>query len=152
MALNQYYEDELSYLREMGEIFARETPKLAGFLSRQAEDPDVERLLEGFAFLTARLRQRLDDEMPEIVHGLIQLLWPNYLRPVPPVTTLALDQGDAATANAVRVERGTSVRSRMIEGVSCGFSTCYDVDVLPMKVVKVDLENRPTSARLDIKI
>ncbi len=71
---------------------------------------------------------------------------------MPPVTTLALDQGDAATANAVRVERGTSVRSRMIEGVSCGFSTCYDVDVLPMKVVKVDLENRPTSARLDIKI
>ncbi|MHB8885004.1 MAG: type VI secretion system baseplate subunit TssF [Methylovirgula sp.] len=152
MALNQYYEDELSYLREMGDIFARETPKLAGFLSRQAEDPDVERLLEGFAFLTARLRQRLDDEMPEVVHGLIQLLWPHYLRPVPPITMLAFDQGSAATATAIRVSRGTSVRSRMIDGVSCAFSTAYDVDVLPLRVAKVDLENRPTSARLDIKL
>jgi type VI secretion system protein ImpG len=152
MALNQYYEDELSYLREMGDIFARETPKLAGFLSRQAEDPDVERLLEGFAFLTARLRQRLDDEMPEVVHGLIQLLWPHYLRPVPPITMLAFDQTDAGTPGAIRVARGTSLRSRMIDGVSCAFSTCYDVDVLPMRVTKVDLENRQTSARLDIKL
>jgi type VI secretion system protein ImpG len=152
MALNQYYEDELSYLREMGDIFARETPNLAGFLSRQAEDPDVERLLEGFAFLTARLRQRLDDEMPEIVHGLIQLLWPQYLRPVPPLTMLAVDQSDAGTANAVRVARGTVVRSRMIDGISCPFSTCYDVDVMPLRVTKVDLENRPTSARLDIRL
>lgn len=152
MALNQYYEDELSYLREMGDIFARETPKLAGFLSRQAEDPDVERLLEGFAFLTARLRQRLDDEMPEIVHGLIQLLWPHYLRPVPPVTMLAFDQADAATPVAIRVARGTTVRSRMIDGISCPFSTSYDLDVMPLRVAKVDLENRPTSARLDIRL
>jgi type VI secretion system protein ImpG len=152
MALNQYYEDELSYLREMGEIFARETPKLAGFLSRQAEDPDVERLLEGFAFLTARLRQRLDDEMPEIAHGLMQLLWPHYLRPVPPMTMLAFDQGDAATTGAIHVARGTSVRSRMIDGVSCAFSTSYNVDVLPLRVAKVDLENRPTSAQLAVKL
>ncbi len=151
MALNQYYEDELSYLREMGEVFARETPKLAGFLSRQAEDPDVERLLEGFAFLTARLRQRLDDEMPEIVHGLLQLLWPQYLRPLPPITMLAFEQSDAGTPAAIPVARGTGVRSRMIEGVSCSFSTCYDVDVLPLKIIKSELENRPTSARLEIK-
>jgi type VI secretion system protein ImpG len=151
MALNQYYEDELSYLREMGEVFARETPKLAGFLSRQAEDPDVERLLEGFAFLTARLRQRLDDEMPEIVHGLLQLLWPQYLRPLPPITMLAFEQADAGTPTAIPVPRGTGVRSRMIEGVSCSFSTSYSVDVLPLKIIKSELENRPTSARLEIK-
>lgn len=151
MALNQYYEDELSYLREMGEVFARETPKLAGFLSRQAEDPDVERLLEGFAFLTARLRQRLDDEMPEIVHGLLQLLWPQYLRPLPPITMLAFEQADAGTPAAIPVARGTGVRSRMIEGVSCSFSTSYNVDVLPLKIIKSELENRPTSARLEIK-
>lgn len=152
MALNQYYEDELSYLREMGEVFARETPKLAGFLSRQAEDPDVERLLEGFAFLTARLRQRLDDEMPEIVHGLLQLLWPQYLRPLPPITMLGFEQVDAGTPSAIRVPRDTGVRSRMIEGVSCAFSTCYDVDALPLKITKTELENRPTSARLELKL
>lgn len=152
MALNQYYEDELSYLREMGDLFARETPKLAGFLSRQAEDPDVERLLEGFAFLTARLRQRLDDEMPEMVHGLIQLLWPHYLRPVPPVTTLAFEQSDAGTPDVIRVPRGTSLRSRPVDGVSCSFSTCYELDVLPVRVARLDLENRPTSARLDIRL
>ncbi|MDU3889721.1 MAG: type VI secretion system baseplate subunit TssF, partial [Serratia liquefaciens] len=42
---------------------------------------DVERLLEGFAFLTGRLRQKLDDELPELSHSLMHLLWPNYMRP-----------------------------------------------------------------------
>ena len=85
MAFNRYYEDELAYLRDLGDLFAHENPTLAGFLSREASDPDVERLLEGFAFLTARLRQKLDDELPEAVHGLMEIVWPHYLRPVPPV-------------------------------------------------------------------
>ncbi len=68
MSLNKYYQDELAYLRELGAEFANENPNLASFLSRESSDPDVERLLEGFAFLTGRLRQKLDDELPELTH------------------------------------------------------------------------------------
>ncbi|WOH63805.1 type VI secretion system baseplate subunit TssF [Bradyrhizobium sp. BWA-3-5] len=152
MALNPYYEDELSYLRELGRDFALANPKLAPFLGRDATDPDVERLLEGFAFLVARLRQKLDDEFPEFVHGLLRMVWPHYLQPVPPITTLAFALSQSASAVSLSVPAGTSVRSRPIEGTNCTFVTCYSVDVLPLEINDVQLENRTSSARLTLGI
>ena len=152
MAFNRYYEDELAYLRDLGDLFARENPKLAGFLSREATDPDVERLLEGFAFLTARLRQKLDDELPEVVQGLIDLVWPHYLRPLPPMTILAFDQAGGGGPTAIPVPRGTPVRSRPIDGTSCSFATAYAVDVLPLTIAEAELENRTTSSRLTLTL
>ena len=40
---------------------------VAGLLAERSGDPDVERLLEGFAFLTGKLREKLDDELPVIL-------------------------------------------------------------------------------------
>lgn len=152
MSLNAYYEDELSYLRELGQEFSLANPKLAGFLSREANDPDVERLLEGFAFLVARLRQKLEDEMPELVHGLIRLLWPHYLRPLPPMSVVAFEAAASAGQSNVRVPAGTTLASRPVDGVSCRFRTCYPVDVLPFAIAKVESENRPTTARLSLTL
>lgn len=152
MSLNAYYEDELSYLRELGQEFSNANPKLAGFLSREASDPDVERLLEGFAFLVARLRQKLEDEMPELVHGLIRLIWPHYLRPVPPLSVVAFEPSPGSGQTSVRVAAGTTLAARPVEGVTCRFRTCYQVDVLPFAVAKVETENRPTSARLSLRL
>jgi type VI secretion system protein ImpG len=152
MPLNPFYEDELSYLRELGRDFAQANPKLAPFLGRDATDPDVERLLEGFAFLVARLRQKLDDEFPEFVHGLLRLVWPQYLQPLPPITTLAFGLAPSASAASLNVPAGTTVRSRPVDGTNCLFATCYPVDVLPLEVTDVQLENRTTSARLSLTI
>ena len=152
MTLRAYYEDELAYLRELGGEFARANPKLAAFLGREASDPDVERLMEGFSFLVARLRQRLDDELPELSHALVRLIWPHYLRPIPPLTMLAFEAISAATQSAVRIPGGAQVRSRPLDGVSCAFATCYPVEVLPFSIGGVELENRPTSARLIFRI
>ena len=148
MGINTYYEDELSYLRDLGGEFAQANPKLAGFLGRDAADPDVERLLEGFAFLAARLRQRLDDELPELSHALIRLIWPHYLRPIPPLTILRFEASSTGTGTPVRIPAGARVRSRLIDNVSCSFSTSYPLDVLPFGLADVELESRPTSARL----
>jgi type VI secretion system protein ImpG len=152
MALSAYYEDELAYLRDLGGEFARANPKLSAFLGREAVDPDVERLLEGFAFLVARLRQRLDDELPELSHAIVRLVWPHYLRPIPPLTVLAFGAGAAGTHGVVHVPAGTQVRSRPLDGVSCPFVTCCPVDVLPLVVAGVEFENRPTSARLILRL
>ncbi|MGY8668611.1 type VI secretion system baseplate subunit TssF [Bradyrhizobium sp. UFLA05-109] len=152
MALNPYYEDELSYLRELGRDFAQASPELAPFLGRNATDPDVERLLEGFAFLVARLRQKLDDEFPELVHDLLRMVWPQYLQPLPPITTLTFAVKPSASVGSVNVPAGTSVRSRPIEGTSCAFVTCYPIDVLPLEINDVELENRTSSARLTLTI
>lgn len=152
MALNPYYEDELSYLRELGADFALANPRLAPFLGRDAADPDVERLLEGFAFLVARLRQKLDDEFPEFVHGLLRMVWPQYLQALPPITTLAFALKSSASAASLNLPAGTSVRSRPVDGTSCTFVTCYSIEVLPLEINDVQLENRTSSARLTLDI
>ena len=112
---NKYYQDELTFLREMGAEFARANPKIANLLSDRSADPDVERLLEGFAFLAARLRQKLDDELPEVTHGLIGLLWPHYLRPVPAMSILEFQPVLQALRQTLTVPRGVSVQSVPVE-------------------------------------
>ncbi|HEC5280192.1 TPA: type VI secretion system baseplate subunit TssF [Enterobacter cloacae] len=84
----RYYQEELDYLRQLGKLLAQEKPYLARFLAEKEGDPDVERLLEAFAFLSGGLRQKLEDEFPEFTHGIIRMLWPNYLRPVPAMTVI----------------------------------------------------------------
>lgn len=84
----RYYREELDYLRQLGKLLAKEKPYLARFLSEKQGDPDVERLMESFAFLSGGLRQKLEDEFPEFTHGIIRMLWPNYLRPVPAMTII----------------------------------------------------------------
>ena len=83
---NTYYQDELRYLREVGPEFARANPQTARLLADRGSDPDVERLLEGVAFLCGRIRQKLDDELPELTANMMALLWPHYLRPIPSMT------------------------------------------------------------------
>lgn len=84
----RYYRQELDYLRQLSKLLATEKPHLARFLAEKGTDPDIERLLEGVAFLTGNLRQKIEDEFPELTHGLIKMLWPNYLRPVPSMTLI----------------------------------------------------------------
>ena len=89
----RYYEAEMRYLREAGKEFAEAHPDRARMLNLDRvgdRDPYVERLFEGFAFLTGRLRQKLDDELPELTEGLVSLLWPHYLRMIPSLSILEL--------------------------------------------------------------
>lgn len=82
----RYFEAEMRYLREAGKEFARAHPDRAAMLNLDkpgARDPYVERLFEGFAFLMGRLREKLDDDLPELTEGLVSLLWPHYMRTIP---------------------------------------------------------------------
>jgi len=152
---NKYYQDELQFLRELGEEFARAHPAAAHYLSGPGRDPDVERLLEGFAFLTARVRQKLDDELPELTHGLLGLLWPHYLRPVPSMAILEFSPVLTALRQSQVVKRGAEVQSIPVDGTPCRFRTCYDVTLNPLSLEEVALDNRgagPSSMRLGFKI
>src|SRR5665213_591682 len=83
------FRDELNYLREAGQSFANQHPKLAERLELSREgsaDPHVERLIESFAFLTSRIQRRLDSEFPEFTSALLGLLYPNLVNPIPPMT------------------------------------------------------------------
>ncbi len=149
MSFNDYYQDELSALRHLGRRFSERNPALAPFLGQTGRDPDVERLLEGFAFLTGRLRQKLDDELPELTHSLMQLLWPNYMRPLPSVSMLEFEPL-LRPGPAVLVERSTPVESEPVNGVVCQFRTCFATEVLPL--VLKELNYSSTSDGVTLKL
>lgn len=137
---NKYYEDELAFLRDMGREFARAHPAQADFLATSGDDPDVERLLEGFAFLTGRLRQKLDDELPELTQSLMQMLWPHYLRPVPSMSILTFEPVPQLVREPQMIPRGTEIDSVPVDGTACRFRTCYDVLLLPLSIEAVEVE------------
>ncbi|WP_095093020.1 type VI secretion system baseplate subunit TssF [Pseudomonas sp. Irchel 3A5] len=151
MSFNDYYQSELTALRQLGRTFAERNPALAPFLGQSGRDPDVERLLEGVAFLTGRLRQKLDDEWPELTHSLMQLLWPNYMRPLPSFSILQFDALQQ-TGPAMRVERETPVDSKPVDGVTCRFRTCYVTDVLPLELVALNYTASGDGALLSLQL
>lgn len=151
MGFNRYFQSELSALRQLGRQFSERNPALAPFLAQTGQDPDVERLLEGFAFLTGRLRQKLDDELPELTHSLMHLLWPNYMRPMPAFSILQFDPLKRA-GPSVRVARDTAVESAAVQGERCRFRTCYATDVMPLQLSGLEYTCQGETARLDLRL
>jgi type VI secretion system protein ImpG len=151
LSVNKYYQDELSFLRAMGREFALAHPEAAHLLSESESDPDVERLLEGFAFLTGRIRQKLDDEFPELTHSLMNLLFPHYLRPIPPISLVEFSPIQGMLRQTNRISKGTEVASVPVDGTSCRFRTCLDVDLHPLHIESV-LLHTPVGSRTELKI
>lgn len=135
---NRYYEDELNKLKGLAVEFAQSNPALAPMLSGTSADPDVERLLEGVAFLAGMTRQKLDDEFPEFVQELANMLFPHYLRPVPAATLMAFTP-KVPIAEAVTVAAGTELASVPVDGTPCLFRTSDEVDIEPLRLSEVNL-------------
>ncbi len=151
---NIYYEEELAFLREMGAEFARANPAAAPFLAERGTDPDVERLLEGFAFLSGRIRQKIDDDFPELTQGLLRLLWPHYLRPLPATGIVQFEPLPAVKA-AAEVGRHAELGAAELDGTVCRFRTTAPVRVLPLALDECVLEHTPGSAgrvRLSLRL
>ncbi|MDR6421415.1 type VI secretion system protein ImpG [Paraburkholderia phenoliruptrix] len=146
----RYYEMEMRYLRESGKEFAKAHPDRARMLNLDRvgdRDPYVERLYEGFAFLTARLQQKLDDELPELTEGLVSLLWPHYLRMIPSLSVVELIPLAEKLQRTDVVPAGVPVRSAPIavplvpgsEGttpktVQCLYRTTQPVTLQPVAI------------------
>jgi type VI secretion system protein ImpG len=141
--LLRYYEQELQHLRETGGEFAREFPKIAGRLGLETyacADPYVERLLEGFSFLAARIQLKIDAEFPRFTNHLLELIYPQYLAPTPSMAVVQL-QPDLAEGNLAAgfpVPRGTSLRSLLGAGdqTSCEYRTAHAVTLWPIELVE----------------
>ena len=138
-----YYNSELHHLREMAGEFAREFPKIAGRLAldRDAKeicpDPYVERLLEGFAFLAARVHLKLDAEFPRFTQTLLETIYPHYLAPVPAmgVAHFEPDPREPGPEEGFLLERGTALRSED-EDTRCQFRTAHDLRLWPLWITE----------------
>ncbi len=135
-----YYEREMSHLRFLGQEFAREYPKIAARLQLEednCEDPHVERMIEAFAFLSARIHRKLDDDFPEIVQAFLEVLYPHYLRPTPSLSIVEFDPGANSNLTArYDVPRHTELQSHPVDGTVCRFRTCYDVTLWPLRMAR----------------
>src|SRR5205085_6486566 len=112
-----YYNKELQYIHEMSAEFAKEFPKIAGRLglnSFPCADPYVERLLEGFAFLAARVQLKIDAEFPTFTQHLMEMVVPGFLSPVPSMAMVRFDPdlGEGGLAQGIEVPRGSALRAR----------------------------------------
>lgn len=143
---SRYYQSELTYLRELGKKFAEEHPDLSALFEDRGDDPDVDRLLEGFAFLSARIRERLEDGVPELVDGLAEMLLPHYSRTIPASTIVEFTPNLNALRNRFKVEAGTEVASSPVRGTACRFRTTRAIDLLPLVTRGARLDHSAASA------
>lgn len=139
-----YYNRELTYLRKLGREFSRAHPDVAPELRLESEtgqDPFVERLLEGFAYLTARTRKKLDDDFPEIAEALLNVLYPQFLAPLPSaaIVQFELDAGQASQKDGHAIEAGAMVETEEVDGEACLFRTCFDLRLYPLRVAEAGL-------------
>jgi type VI secretion system protein ImpG len=143
--LLQYYGQELNYIRELGGEFAREFPKIAGRLGLdtfECADPYVERLLEGFAFMAARVHLKIDDEFPRFTQHLLEIVYPHYLAPTPSMGIMQLrpNLNESVLAQGYRVPRGSSLRSVLGRGdqTACEYRTAHDVTLWPLEITQAE--------------
>ena len=148
--LLNYFERELRYLREVGHEFAREFPKVAGRLSLEeftCADPYVERLMEGFAFLAARVNLKLDAEFPRLTQSLLQTIYPHYLSPTPSMCVVQFEPefGEPSLADGFVLPREkTSIRSLLGRGerTACEYRTAHNVTLYPVIVEQAEYATR----------
>jgi len=155
--LLDHYNRELAYLREVGAEFASQHPKIAGRLGMsgiEVADPYVERLLEGFAFLSGRIHLKMDAEFPRFSQRLLELVYPHYLRPTPAMGvarfTPSLTEGGVTAA--FQIPRHTLLRAPIAPGqmTACEFRTAHEVTLLPLNLTHASIEGAsaplPTSS------
>lgn len=154
-----YYERELAFLRRYSRDFAERYPKIAGRLllvGDTSEDPHVERLIEAFALMGARISKKIEDDYPEFTEALLEVLYPHYLRPFPSCSIAHFDLGKAGgqLSAPVDIARGTELLSRPVRGVQCRFRTAYAVRLLPLRVASAKflaVAQAPASVKLPLQ-
>lgn len=138
--LLQYYERELTFIREAGAEFAEKYPKIASRLLLEpdrCEDPHTERLLEGFAFLTGRVQKKIDDAFPELTESLLQIIYPHYTRPLPSMTTVRFVPSLINVPPGGHViPKGARLLSPPVKDTRLVFTTIQAVRLMPVEVTR----------------
>jgi len=150
--LLRYYNRELQHVREMGGEFAREYPKIAGRLGLdgfECADPYVERLLEGFAFLAARVQHKLDAQYPVFTQHLLEMIYPHYLAPVPSMAVVQMqpDLKESGLLAGHRVPRQTALLSQVArdDRTACEYRTAHDVTLWPLELTEAKYFESPAA-------
>ncbi|MCA9665251.1 MAG: type VI secretion system baseplate subunit TssF [Myxococcales bacterium] len=147
MADHPYYREHLAFLRDGGAAMANAYPRAANRLARQGFDPDVERLLEGIAFISSKITERQAASVGDICQLLLDVLFPHYLCPIPSMATVELSSDTPSV-----VPRGTEIWSVPVLGTQCRFRTAMDVAVGDLRIEELKWEARGASSHLTLEM
>ncbi len=145
------YQTELKALKENARDFARKYPALAPHLASSSNDPDVERILQGTAYLSAGIRDRLETDFPEFAQSVLRLVAPDYLKEIPATTIVEFKPRNILN-NAVTIKKGAKIDSQKIGGISCRFHSCTDVTVHPLTINACELKQEGQNSDLEITL
>lgn len=151
-----YYERELAFLRQHSREFAERYPKLAAqlLLSGEAcDDPHVERMIQSFALMSARVSKKLEDSYPQFTEAFLNVLYPHYLRPFPSCSIASFEYHGGELSSAGSIARGTLLRSRPIKGAICKFRTAWDLQLHAVSIAAVDFDpiaSAPSEVKLPV--
>ncbi|MCA9659949.1 MAG: type VI secretion system baseplate subunit TssF [Myxococcales bacterium] len=151
--VSERFTRELSRVRELSREFAASHPQSAAALAEDAEDPDIERLLAGFAFLCADLRAEIDGAAASFAKRLLESLGPQWIRPLPAATVVELRPDLRVLRSRQPIPRGKELRARPVDGTAARFTTAADVDLMPLEIVGVTLDRQgPMRAVLNLEL
>ncbi|MCO6538095.1 MAG: type VI secretion system baseplate subunit TssF [Gilliamella sp.] len=137
--ITEQFHDEIVFVRDIAHDFAKVHPQLLQFIIEDEKDPDVERLIEGLAYITSQLKLKLKSGLPELIQSLLVLLWPSYLKPIPSLTILEASVHDK-TASAM-LRKGNEIKYQATGEVSYAFQTCRDLLVTPLVIQDLQLSH-----------
>ncbi|MEP2592518.1 MAG: type VI secretion system baseplate subunit TssF, partial [Kangiellaceae bacterium] len=144
--LMRYYERELAYVRKSLDEFVNQFPEQAGTLRLNQsanEDPNISRLIDAMALLTAKTEKRIDEQFPELVQGLFSLLYPGYLQVSPSYTVLELEADPDKLSDIVYLPNGSPLTLPVKSGQECEFTTVSDLQILPLEITQVKAQAAP---------
>ena len=143
--LLNYYERELTYIREMGAEFAKKYPKIAGRLQLEpdkCDDPHTERLIEAFAFISGRIHKKIEDDFPEITESILSIIYPHYIRPIPSICIVNFKPiKQTIPPVGYRIDKNAALYSKSAGGGTCQFTTTYPVTIWPVDVTGAKLSD-----------
>ncbi|KTD65739.1 type VI secretion system baseplate subunit TssF [Legionella spiritensis] len=148
--IKDYYQRELKKIKQLSKEFSLNNPTLAPLLREQNNDPDVERLLEGVAYLTSQIQLKMDRQLPDLIDELTELFFPQYLRPIPGSAILQFIP-KKKLADRLLIKQNTEIASIPIDGTSCVFRTANDIIVEPVTINTIRYTETPQgNASIDI--
>jgi type VI secretion system protein ImpG len=145
----RYFQNELIKLRNLSKEFSQEHPSVAPLLSDSGSDPDAQRLLEGVAFLTALLEEKLDSEFPQVAHGLMNILFPHFLKPTPSFSIEEFSP-KPSIRETIHIPKDTELKSTPIDDTECIFSTTLSLDISPINIEDLQFIDNTLCAKISL--
>lgn len=141
-SFKEYFKDELKFLKEDSQSFAKLYPQVTRFLTEESFDPDVERLLESFAFLSAKINKKIDDAFPELTLSLINLIWPQYLKPIPSYAISRFSLRERSLSESIVLPKGSTIYSTKINDTHCPFLTPFELRIEPIELDDISWDDQ----------